>query len=140
MNKNILNLKIFIDADDSIKIPWKIKRDISKRGYTIEKIIKQIESRKEDYIKYILPQKKEADIIIFYYGDSQFDLNNFDINEPVNYKYKIGINKNFNNLSKLLNNLDVSNIINDDDFYFFSCDNLQFETAIQNLIISFMNL
>lgn len=60
------NLNIFMDTEEELKIKWKVERDIKKRGYTIEKIMKQINERKEDYIKYILPQKEKADIIVNY--------------------------------------------------------------------------
>ncbi len=46
---------------------WKIKRDIKKRGYTIKKVLENIELRKKDFNEYILPQKKNADIIINFY-------------------------------------------------------------------------
>ena len=35
--------------------------------YNINKVKAKIESRKNDYIKYVLPQKQYADIIINYY-------------------------------------------------------------------------
>jgi uridine kinase len=88
---NILNLKIYMDTDDNIRIPWKIKRDIVKRGYTIEKIYKQILDRKDDYEKFIKIQKDQSDIIICLYTDTIFNINNFDINHTPNVYLKIGI-------------------------------------------------
>ena len=41
-NEKLYDLKIFMDTDDNLKYKWKIKRDMSKRGYTFEKIMKQI--------------------------------------------------------------------------------------------------
>lgn len=60
------NLNIFMDTDEELRIKWKIGRDIKKRGYNKEKILKQIKERKEDYRKFILPQKEKADIIVNY--------------------------------------------------------------------------
>ena len=84
-NKNsIINLKIFMDTDDKLKIPWKINRDTIKRGYSKEKILEQIKNRKNDYQLYILPQKNDSDIIInFFLNKAQTNL-------------KIGISNNFN--------------------------------------------
>jgi uridine kinase len=72
---NDYNIKIFMDTDEILRIKWKIDRDINKRGYTKEKIIQQINNRKEDYNKYILPQKYKADIIIKYIWKDKLILN-----------------------------------------------------------------
>jgi uridine kinase len=53
LKDNIVNLKIYMDIDNNVRIPWKIKRDIEKRGYSLEKIMKQIEEREEDFERYI---------------------------------------------------------------------------------------
>jgi len=102
---NIYNLKIFIDTDLTLKYTWKIKRDIVKRGYSKEKIIEQIENRKEDYLKYILPQKENSDIIINFFTDKPFDIDNLEDNLDI--KLKILINKKFDIKSILNNFLDV---------------------------------
>jgi uridine kinase len=77
-------------------VPWKISRDIKKRAYSIEKIIEQINNRKEDFNKYILPQKNKADIIINFYTDKLFNVDNFIPDEKLNIFLRIGISNNFN--------------------------------------------
>lgn len=143
MNTNVIDIKIYIDATDNVKIPWKLKRDILKRGYTIDKIIKQINDRRDDYIKYIFPQKEKADIIILYYNnddeDDVFDIETFNIDNEIQYKFKIGINKKYN-LTPIIQNLNILNIKNDDLFYFISFEKQDFENVIQKIIISFFNL
>lgn len=62
-----LDLKIYMEVDEKLRRYWKIQRDIAHRGYSKEKILKQIESRIPDAEKYIYPQKEYADIIIHYY-------------------------------------------------------------------------
>jgi uridine kinase len=74
--RDIIDLKVFIDTDEKLQEYWKIKRDVISRGYDMEKVLKSIKSRKDDYIKYIYPQKKHSDIIIKYYAkceDNDFD-------------------------------------------------------------------
>ncbi|PHS36986.1 MAG: hypothetical protein COB07_11710 [Sulfurovum sp.] len=74
--RNRIDFKIYIDTDESLRRHWKIIRDVASRGYTIEKIIKQIETRVSDAKKYIYPQKKFADFIIKYYPLQKFELGN----------------------------------------------------------------
>ena len=66
-DKNLYDIKVFMDTEDSLKKKWKIKRDVHERNYTEEKILKQIESRKEDFEKYILPQKENSNVIVNFY-------------------------------------------------------------------------
>ena len=60
----ISDLNIFVETDEELKNEWKITRDTHERGYTKEQVLKNINRRKEDEIKYIHPQKNNADLII----------------------------------------------------------------------------
>jgi uridine kinase len=71
-NKNvneIIDLKIFMDTDRELIKKWKIKRDVEERGYSVEKVLKQLETREKDYEEYIKNQKDNADIIINFCED-----------------------------------------------------------------------
>jgi len=72
-NDAIYNLKIFMDTDDILKTQWKIKRDMTQRGYTEKEVINQINSRKDDYYKYIYPQREKSDLIINFFSPKQVD-------------------------------------------------------------------
>lgn len=96
VSDSIVNLKIYMDTDDNLRIPWKIKRDVAKRGYSIDKVYLQIKERQSDYLTHIYPQKNMADVIICYYTDSVFDICTFDINMEYSIYLKIHIKKNFN--------------------------------------------
>jgi len=61
-----LDLKIFLNTEEHLKIDWKVKRDMKERNYTLDKIMETILKRKEDSDKYIQPQKDAADLIITY--------------------------------------------------------------------------
>ena len=92
-NHGAYNLKIFIDTDINLKTKWKIKRDMQNRGYSIEETLKQIEARKEDYYKYIYPQKDKSDIVINFFTDKDFDINKIHEEDTVNLR--ILINKKY---------------------------------------------
>jgi uridine kinase len=63
----LLDIKIFMDTDKELIKKWKIQRDTKERGYSIEKVLQQINNRENDYNNYILIQKQNADIIINFY-------------------------------------------------------------------------
>lgn len=66
-----VDLKIYMEADDELRVKWKISRDADRRGYKKEAVLQQIDSRREDAIKYIIPQKEFADIIFCYVNDPE---------------------------------------------------------------------
>jgi uridine kinase len=67
---DIIDIKIYLDTNRELIKKWKIERDVNERGYTMEKVLKQIEFREKDYEEYIHKQKKNADIIINFYEDN----------------------------------------------------------------------
>lgn len=91
LRKNI-DLKIYIDTDEVLRRHWKIIRDTQKRGYSVQKILEQIELRMEDAGKYIYPQKEFADMIIKYYPVNTFVLG--EENEGVILGLKITLDTN----------------------------------------------
>ncbi|MGB0347932.1 MAG: uridine kinase, partial [Balneolaceae bacterium] len=41
---NLMNIKIFVDTDDDIRLLRRLKRDINKRGRTVESVFEQYEN------------------------------------------------------------------------------------------------
>lgn len=71
--RKYLDLKIYMDVDEKLRRYWKIQRDMKHRGYSKESILRQIEKRMPDAVKYIYPQKRYADILICYYDNTLQD-------------------------------------------------------------------
>ena len=62
---NLLDLKIFIEAEDHQMLKRRISRDATERGYDLEDVLYRFEKHvAPTYRKYIEPYKKKADIII----------------------------------------------------------------------------
>ncbi len=61
----LLDLRIFVHAEDDIMLERRLARDIKHRGYTREMIIYQWENHvKPAFDKYLLPYKPSADIVM----------------------------------------------------------------------------
>ena len=132
---NIINIKIYVDTDDNLRIPWKIKRDTSKRGYTIEQIVNQINSRKDDFETYIYPQREKSDIIIHYYTDIPFDINTFSVKNPISFFTRIGIRENID-ITKIISLLHISSVKNEDLFNFLYFTN---DICIEKIITTILS-
>ncbi len=69
---NLLDLKIFIDAKDHIKLKRRIIRDKEERGYDLDDVLYRYEKHViPTYEKYIEPFRHESDLIIP--NNSNFD-------------------------------------------------------------------
>jgi uridine kinase len=127
LSDSTIDIKIYMDTDENLRIPWKIKRDTEKRGYSIDKIMDQIKLRETDFKKFIYPQKKAADIIINLYTDKPFILSNFSLEELKVY-FRIGIKNKYsiNAIIQKLNNahIKLKKISTDDDEIYIYFENL----------------
>lgn len=74
--RNLSDLKIFIDTEQTLKEYWKIVRDSQSRGVSAETVRQTIRRRLGDYEEFISPQQKYANIVVQYfplYKDCSFD-------------------------------------------------------------------
>lgn len=58
------DIKIFMDIDRSLKKRWKVNRDVNERGYNLHQVLNNIRKREGDYIKFVLPQRENSDLVV----------------------------------------------------------------------------
>lgn len=73
--RELIDIKLYMDADENLRKHWKVARDVEARGYDKEKVVEQINSRMQDSVKFIHPQKAFADLIITSLPVDEKDLN-----------------------------------------------------------------
>lgn len=70
--RDLMDIKVYVDTDDDIRIIRRIKRDMEERGRTLDSVIQQYLSVvKPMYHQFIEPTKKYADLIIPEGGQNQ---------------------------------------------------------------------
>ena len=63
--RDIMDIKVYVDTDDDIRLIRRLKRDIKERERSMESIIKQYEeSVRPMHLQFVEPSKRYADIII----------------------------------------------------------------------------
>ena len=63
--RNLMDIRIFVDTDADIRLCRRVKRDVNKRGRSLESVLKQYqETVKPMYEKYVEPSKKHAHILV----------------------------------------------------------------------------
>jgi phosphoribulokinase len=65
------DVKVFLDPPEGLRRLWKIKRDTSKRGYSTEQVVAEMDKREGDSRDYIRPQRECADVVVRFYPDSE---------------------------------------------------------------------
>ena len=62
---DLFDVKIFVDTDADVRILRRIRRDVSKRGRSLESVMNQyLTTVKPMHEKYVEPTKRRADIIV----------------------------------------------------------------------------
>ncbi len=63
--RNLMDIKIFVDTDADVRLCRRIKRDVNKRGRTLESVLQQYQTTvKPMHEKYVEPSKRFADIVV----------------------------------------------------------------------------
>ncbi len=62
--RDLMDFSIFVDPENEVKYEWKRRRDIGRRGYSLDEVTEEIGRREKDYEEYIAPQRCTADAVI----------------------------------------------------------------------------
>ena len=63
--RELMDIRIFVDTDADIRLCRRIKRDVNKRGRTLESVLTQYQQTvKPMHEKYVEPSKHFADIVV----------------------------------------------------------------------------
>lgn len=74
--REMMDMKIFVDADADVRILRRMERDIKERGRTFESVIEQyLTVVRPMHLQFIEPSKRYADIIIPEGGHNQVAIN-----------------------------------------------------------------
>ena len=63
--RDLMDIKIFVDTDADVRLCRRIKRDVNKRGRTLESVLNQYQDTvKPMHERYVEPSKKYADLVV----------------------------------------------------------------------------
>lgn len=63
--RQLMDIKVFVDADSDLRIIRRLERDISQRGRTLESVVHQyLKTVRPMHLEFVEPSKRYADIII----------------------------------------------------------------------------
>ena len=64
VSRACFDITVFLDPPEDIRIAWKMRRDIGKRGYTEDQVRAELQKREPESSEFIRPQRAHADIVV----------------------------------------------------------------------------
>src|SRR3954465_7038052 len=58
------DVRVFLAPPEELRRAWKLKRDCTRRGYTTDQVLWELDHRERDAELYIRPQEAHADIVV----------------------------------------------------------------------------
>jgi phosphoribulokinase len=62
--RDCFDIRVFLDPPESLRRRWKVVRDCSRRGYTTNQVLDELDRREPDSEAFIRPQRHHADIVV----------------------------------------------------------------------------
>ncbi|MGI9057332.1 MAG: phosphoribulokinase [Ktedonobacteraceae bacterium] len=67
--RNAYSVLVFLNTPEELRRRWKVRRDSTKRGYSEQEVLRELEIRANDSASFIRPQRSYADIEVSFYPD-----------------------------------------------------------------------
>jgi len=74
----IYDVRVYLDPPEEMRRAWKIKRDTTKRGYTEQGVLDDLDKREPDSEAFIRPQQGRGDIVVSFRPSEDGDQDHLD--------------------------------------------------------------
>jgi len=64
LSRACFDVMVYLDPPEEIRITWKLRRDMKKRGYSEEQVREELARREPESVEFIRPQRSYADIVV----------------------------------------------------------------------------
>jgi phosphoribulokinase len=58
------DIRVFLAPPEDLRRAWKLKRDVTRRAYTTDEVLRELDRREADAERYVRPQRAHADIVV----------------------------------------------------------------------------
>ena len=62
--RDVYDVRVFLTPPEELRRKWKVQRDCSRRGYTTDQVLAELDRREPDSEAFIRPQRRYADIVV----------------------------------------------------------------------------
>jgi phosphoribulokinase len=78
---DVYDVRVFLNPPEELRRRWKVQRDCSRRGYTTDQVLAELDRREPDSEAFIRPQRRYADMLVSFMlpdGDEEQDQMHLD--------------------------------------------------------------
>jgi phosphoribulokinase len=76
--RRVYDVRLFLAPPEELRRLWKVQRDCSRRGYTTDQVLAELDRREPDSEAFIRPQHRYADIVVSFLPGSGTDPEHLD--------------------------------------------------------------
>ncbi len=76
--RDLYDVRVYMDPPEDLRRRWKVQRDCSRRGYTTDQVLEELDRREQDAEAFIRPQRRYADIMISFMPGDRGDQEHLD--------------------------------------------------------------
>ncbi|HEX4521259.1 MAG TPA: phosphoribulokinase [Gaiellaceae bacterium] len=76
--RGLFDVRIYLAPPEDLRRKWKVQRDCSRRGYTTDQVLSDLDKREPDSEAFIRPQQAYADIVVAFLPDASGDPEHLD--------------------------------------------------------------
>jgi phosphoribulokinase len=62
--RDVYDVRVFLNPPEELRRRWKVQRDCSRRGYTTDQVLAELDRREPDSEAFIRPQRRYADMLV----------------------------------------------------------------------------
>jgi len=74
----MFDVRVYLAPPEDLRRQWKVQRDCSRRGYTTDQVLAELDRREPDSESFIRPQRHSADIVISFQPAAHADQEHLD--------------------------------------------------------------
>ncbi|HVF80021.1 MAG TPA: phosphoribulokinase [Solirubrobacteraceae bacterium] len=72
------DVRVFLAPPEELRRAWKVQRDCSRRGYTTDQVLEELDRREPDSELFIRPQQRWADLVVSFKPGARGDQEHLD--------------------------------------------------------------
>jgi phosphoribulokinase len=76
--RSLYDVRVFLAPPEELRRHWKVRRDCSRRGYTTDQVLAELDRREADSETFIRPQQRYADIVVSFLPTPGSDADHLD--------------------------------------------------------------
>ena len=76
--REMFDVRVYLDPPEELRRHWKVQRDCSRRGYTTDQVLGELDRREPDSEAFIRPQRHHADIVVAFQPSETADQEHLD--------------------------------------------------------------